>query len=147
MPPGTRRVMVSVPEWYVAGADTRGREEGRPYPRSQQVIHAIFGLERLIRTPFCWEEYRVNELCVSNVHLRYIYRFDGFQWPIAFNEKNYASCQINVRSSDKFWIFARDLYLWAINGIVGLAFLASVLNNEKTLAWDFGCSRKKEEQL
>jgi hypothetical protein len=35
--------LVSVPEWYVAGADTRGRQEGRPYPWSQQVIHEIFG--------------------------------------------------------------------------------------------------------
>jgi len=23
--------LVSVPEWYVAGSDTRGRQEGRPY--------------------------------------------------------------------------------------------------------------------
>jgi hypothetical protein len=37
-----------VPERYVAGADTRGRLEGRPYPWSQQVIHEISGL-----TPFC----------------------------------------------------------------------------------------------
>ena len=29
--PGNRRVLVSVPERYVAGADTRGRQEGRPY--------------------------------------------------------------------------------------------------------------------
>ncbi len=33
-----------VPERYVAGADIRGRQEGRPYPWSQQVIHEIFGL-------------------------------------------------------------------------------------------------------
>ena len=33
-----------VPERYVAGADTRGRPEGRPCPWSQQVIHEIFGL-------------------------------------------------------------------------------------------------------
>jgi DNA polymerase-3 subunit delta len=33
-----------VPERYVAGADTRGRQEGRPYPWSQQVIHEMFGL-------------------------------------------------------------------------------------------------------
>ncbi|UCF03667.1 MAG: hypothetical protein JSV14_08585, partial [Deltaproteobacteria bacterium] len=33
-----------VPERYVAGADTRGRPEGRSYPRSQQVIHEISGL-------------------------------------------------------------------------------------------------------
>ncbi|MGW8223937.1 MAG: hypothetical protein ACWGP1_17445, partial [Syntrophobacteria bacterium] len=34
-----------VPERYVAGTDTRGRQEGRPYPWSQQVIHEISGLE------------------------------------------------------------------------------------------------------
>jgi hypothetical protein len=37
--------LVSVPERYVAGTDTRGRQEGRPYPWSQQVIHKISGLE------------------------------------------------------------------------------------------------------
>ena len=44
VPPGNRRVLVSVPEWYVAGADTRGRQEGRPYPWSQQFIHEMSGL-------------------------------------------------------------------------------------------------------
>ena len=44
-PPGNRRVLVSVPERYVAGADTRGRQEGRPYPWSQQVTHDISGLD------------------------------------------------------------------------------------------------------
>jgi hypothetical protein len=29
--PGNRRVLVSVPERYVAGSDTRGRQQGRPY--------------------------------------------------------------------------------------------------------------------
>ena len=52
---------------------------------------------------------------------------------IAFKENDYANYQINLRSSDKLWIFARTLYLWAVDGTVGLAFLASVLNNEKTL--------------
>jgi hypothetical protein len=33
-----------VPERYVAGADTRGHQEGRPYPWSQQVIHERSGL-------------------------------------------------------------------------------------------------------
>jgi len=33
-----------VPEWYVAGVNNRGRQEGRPYPWSQQVIHEICGL-------------------------------------------------------------------------------------------------------
>ncbi|MEJ2236063.1 MAG: hypothetical protein P8X67_19330, partial [Syntrophobacterales bacterium] len=44
-----------VPERYVAGADTRGRQEGRPYPWSQQVIHEISGLRiaRLSIHEFC----------------------------------------------------------------------------------------------
>ena len=33
-----------VPQRYVAGADTRGRQEGRPYPWLQQVIREISGL-------------------------------------------------------------------------------------------------------
>ena len=37
-----------VPERYVAGVDTRGRQEGRPYPWSQQVIHEISGLDHII---------------------------------------------------------------------------------------------------
>jgi hypothetical protein len=44
-------------------------------------------------------------------------------------------------------VFARGLCLWAIDGIVGLAFLASVLNNEKTLMRDFQFFEKSEEQL
>jgi len=36
-----------LPERYVAGADTRGRPEGRPDPRSQQAIYEISGLRRL----------------------------------------------------------------------------------------------------
>ncbi|MEE9529610.1 MAG: hypothetical protein V3W52_01365 [Syntrophobacteria bacterium] len=49
VPPGNRPAVPrdwfrGVPEWYVAGADTRGRQEGRPYPWSQQVIHEISGL-------------------------------------------------------------------------------------------------------
>ena len=36
-----------VPERYGAGADTRGRQEGRQYPWSQQVIHEISGLRTL----------------------------------------------------------------------------------------------------
>jgi hypothetical protein len=48
VPLGNRRVLVPrrTSERYVAGADTRGRREGRPYPWSQQVIHEIPGLER-----------------------------------------------------------------------------------------------------
>ena len=49
--PGNRRVLVSVPERYVAGANTRGRQEGRPYPWSPQVIHEISGLRLHILTP------------------------------------------------------------------------------------------------
>jgi hypothetical protein len=33
-----------IPERYVAGANIRGRQEGRPYPWSQQVIHETSGL-------------------------------------------------------------------------------------------------------
>ena len=50
VPPGNRPAVSrdwfrGVPERYVAGADTRGRPEGRPYPWSQQVIHAMSGLK------------------------------------------------------------------------------------------------------
>ena len=49
VPPGNRPALPrdwfrGVPERYVAGADTRGHQEGRPYPWSQQVIHEISGL-------------------------------------------------------------------------------------------------------
>ncbi len=49
-PPGNRPALPrdwfrGVPERYVAGADTRGRQEGRSYPWSQQVIHEISGLD------------------------------------------------------------------------------------------------------
>ena len=49
-PPGNRPALPrdwirGVPEWYVAGSDNRGRQEGRPYPWSQQVIHEISGLD------------------------------------------------------------------------------------------------------
>jgi hypothetical protein len=52
VPPGNRPAAPrdwfrGVPERYIAGADTRGRQEGRPYPWSQQVIHEISGLVRL----------------------------------------------------------------------------------------------------
>ncbi|MEE9531263.1 MAG: hypothetical protein V3W52_09740 [Syntrophobacteria bacterium] len=55
VPPGNRPALPrdwirGVPKRYVAGSDTRGRPEGRPYPRSQQVIHEIFGLKVLE----CW---------------------------------------------------------------------------------------------
>ena len=49
VPPGNRPAIPrdwfrGVPERYVAGADIRGRQAGRPYPWSQQVIHETFGL-------------------------------------------------------------------------------------------------------
>jgi hypothetical protein len=49
-PPGNRPAVPrdwsrGLPERYVAGADTRGRQEGQPYPWSQQVIHEISGLK------------------------------------------------------------------------------------------------------
>jgi len=52
VPPGNRPAVPrdwfrGVPERYVAGTDTRGRQGGRPYPWSQQVIHEISGLMRL----------------------------------------------------------------------------------------------------
>jgi hypothetical protein len=51
VPPGNRPAVPrdwfrGVPERYVAGAYTRGRQEGRPYPWSQQVIHEISGLPK-----------------------------------------------------------------------------------------------------
>jgi hypothetical protein len=53
VPPGNRPAAPrdwfrDVPERYVAGADTRGRQEGRPYPWSQQVIHEISGLGNIL---------------------------------------------------------------------------------------------------
>ncbi len=55
VPPGTAGCRFrGVPERYVAGADTRGRQEGRPYPWSQQVIHEISGLDKLICTCIEW---------------------------------------------------------------------------------------------
>jgi hypothetical protein len=49
VPPGNRPAVPrdwfrGVPERYVAGTDIRGRQEGRPQPWSQQVIHEISGL-------------------------------------------------------------------------------------------------------
>jgi hypothetical protein len=51
VPPGNRPAVPrdwfrGVPERYVAGCDTRGRPEGRLYPRSQQVIHETSGLSK-----------------------------------------------------------------------------------------------------
>ena len=49
VPPDNRPVLPrdwfrGLPERYVAGDDTRGRQEGWPYPWSQQGIHEISGL-------------------------------------------------------------------------------------------------------
>ncbi|MGW8222489.1 MAG: hypothetical protein ACWGP1_10125, partial [Syntrophobacteria bacterium] len=45
------------PEAYLngtsQGGDTRGRQEGRPYPWSQQSIHDISGLNGLFATFSC----------------------------------------------------------------------------------------------
>ena len=54
VPPGNRPAVPrdwfrGVPERYVAGADTRGRQEGWPYPWSKQVIHEISGLGNALR--------------------------------------------------------------------------------------------------
>ena len=51
VPPGSHPAVPrdwfrGVPKRYVAGADTRGRQEGRPYLWSQQVIHEISGLRK-----------------------------------------------------------------------------------------------------
>jgi hypothetical protein len=54
--PGNRRVLVSVPERYVAEADSRGRQEGRPYQWSQQVIHEISGLGEEAKLWLGWME-------------------------------------------------------------------------------------------
>ncbi|MEE9531588.1 MAG: hypothetical protein V3W52_11375 [Syntrophobacteria bacterium] len=49
VPPGNRPAVPrdwfrGVPARYVTGTGTRGRQEGRPYQWSQQVIHEISGL-------------------------------------------------------------------------------------------------------
>jgi hypothetical protein len=48
VPPGNPAVprgwIRGVLKQYVAGSDTRGRPEGRSYPRSQQAIRETFGL-------------------------------------------------------------------------------------------------------
>ncbi len=52
VPPSNRRMLVPrSTELCVAGADTRGRQEGRPYPWSQQVIHEISGLDETSGLP------------------------------------------------------------------------------------------------
>jgi hypothetical protein len=50
VPPGNRPAVPrdwirGVLERYVAGSDTRGRQEGWPYPGSQQEIHETSGLD------------------------------------------------------------------------------------------------------
>jgi hypothetical protein len=51
--------LVSVPERYVAGADTRGRQGGRTYPWSQQVIHDISGLGTISESRYPYEKFLV----------------------------------------------------------------------------------------
>jgi len=65
VPPGNRRVLVPRrTERYVAGADTRGRQEGWPYLWSQQVIHEMSGLKKKYERKFAgksirrWQEKR-----------------------------------------------------------------------------------------
>ncbi|MEE9530536.1 MAG: hypothetical protein V3W52_06075 [Syntrophobacteria bacterium] len=58
VPPGNRPAVPrdwfrGVPERYVAGADTRGRQGRRPYPWSQQVIHDIFGFILTVSFSLC----------------------------------------------------------------------------------------------
>ncbi len=58
VPPGNRPAVPrdwirGVPEWYVAGANSRGHPEGRPYPWSQQAIHQVSGLGRLSLVSIC----------------------------------------------------------------------------------------------
>jgi hypothetical protein len=59
-----------VPAWYVAGADTRGRQEGRPYPWSQQVIHEIsrLTLNALIKLPD-YKATKIRNLRLSEVSI------------------------------------------------------------------------------
>jgi hypothetical protein len=53
VPPGNRTAgLVSVPKRYVAGTNIRERQEGRPYPWSQQVIHEISGLDHILIRSF-----------------------------------------------------------------------------------------------
>jgi len=61
VPPGNRPAaprdwLRGVPERYVAGADTRGRQEGRSYPWSQQVIHEISGLDGWLVRMVCLDK-------------------------------------------------------------------------------------------
>jgi hypothetical protein len=61
VPPGTRPAVPrdwarGVPEWYVAGAYTRGRQEGRTYPWSQQVIHGMSGLRLCNEVQLVWRQ-------------------------------------------------------------------------------------------
>jgi hypothetical protein len=51
-----------VPERYVAGADTRGRPEGRPYPGSQQATHETSGLESRLAPEMKEQKTRGHEI-------------------------------------------------------------------------------------
>ena len=62
---GTAGLVRGVPERYVAGADTRGRQEGWTYPWSQQVIHEISGLH-YARSPISF----VQEWCQQVINIK-----------------------------------------------------------------------------
>jgi hypothetical protein len=70
--------LVSVPERYVAGADTRGRQEGRPYPWSQQVIHEISGLRKghLAKLKVAHDEqFSIREVRISHGSFKLIHHY------------------------------------------------------------------------
>ena len=59
-----------VPERYVAGADIRGRPEGRPYPGSQQAIHEKSGLDKRCGTHYHRDKPRSSKKNATISHLR-----------------------------------------------------------------------------
>ncbi len=70
VPPGNRPAVPrdwfrGVPERYVAGSDTRGRPEGRTYPRSQQVIHETSGLNMKAEF-YCLQQ--ASQCCSEKFH-------------------------------------------------------------------------------
>ena len=71
-------------ERYVAGTDTRGRREGRPYPWSQQVIHEISGLrEKCTMFNLCTSFSPLNSSSfghLANCFLAF--------WPISLKREN-----------------------------------------------------------
>ena len=81
VPPGNRPAVPrdwfrGVPERYVAGGDTRGRQAGRPYSWSQQVIHDISGLD-------CRWEFGHGAACMlphSEAEEYQLVGFTGLKW-------------------------------------------------------------------